>query len=69
VSRELKSLQDELSTAQRERSASPAAPPPASAHETDSAGETPDERQLRDLTSKLVNEVSQFLEEAETEKA
>jgi ElaB/YqjD/DUF883 family membrane-anchored ribosome-binding protein len=67
VSRELKSLQDELSRTQRERSASPAAPAPA--QEVESAGETPDERQLRDLLSTLVNEASQFLEEAETEIA
>ena len=69
VSRELKSLQEELSTSQRERMSpipSPAAaaggatatppPPPQEAAE---------ERELRDQLRELVNEVTTFFEEAE----
>lgn len=64
VSRELKSLQDELSAAQRERSAAPAMPatmpsPAAAPHER------PDERELRDQLRELANEVTSYFEEAE----
>ena len=65
VSRELKALQDELSAAQRERSAASAVPhtAPASAAEpiTESAGG----RELRDQLRELVDEVTSFYGEAE----
>jgi len=68
VSRELKSLRAEFTTAQRERSSAPvaspvtssAAPPPSSGQP-----ETPDERELKDQLHALVDEVTSFLEEAE----
>ncbi len=66
VSRELKSLQEELSTSQRERLSpipSPAAgttatPPPPPI-------EPAEERELREQLRELVNEVTTFFEEAE----
>ena len=63
VSRELKSLQDELSAAQRERSAAPATPAPPSPAEP--VKESADERELRDQLRELVNEVTNFFGEAE----
>jgi ElaB/YqjD/DUF883 family membrane-anchored ribosome-binding protein len=65
VSRELKSLQDELSAAQRERLTVPAAAsavPPSSA---EPLKESPDERELRDQLRDLTSEVTNFFEEAE----
>ena len=64
VSRELKSLQDELSATQRERAAAEPAPAtPASPAEP--THEAADERELRDQLSKLMEEVTGFLEDAE----
>jgi len=65
VSRELKSLQDELSAAQRERSAAPATPPPAPPSPAEPVKESADERELRDQLRELVNEVTNFFGEAE----
>jgi ElaB/YqjD/DUF883 family membrane-anchored ribosome-binding protein len=63
VSRELKSLQEELSAAQQARAAAPAAPP---SHRTaPERRESPDERDMRDQRRELANEVTQFFEEAE----
>ncbi len=64
VSRELKSLQEELSTAQRERAASPAASPTA-APPNAAPPESPDERELRDQLRALADEVTNLVEEAE----
>jgi len=67
VSRELKSLQEELAASQRaraERLASPATPAPSSA-EPISAGE--EKREFRDQLGELANAVTRFIEEAEKE--
>jgi hypothetical protein len=65
VSRELKSLQDELSAAQRERLAARASPPRVPPGSAEPANEAPDERELHDLLGQLANEVTNFFEEAE----
>jgi hypothetical protein len=65
VSRELKSLRDELSAAQRERVAPSAVPPPMPFSSAQPVKESPDERELRDQLRELVNEVTGFFEEAE----
>ena len=64
VARELKSLQDELSSTQHERaSTEPAPATPASPAEP--VREAPDEHELHDQLSKLMEEVTGFLEDAE----
>ena len=66
VSRELKSLQEELSTSQRERGAAlghASAPLTAPA---EVPKETPEEKELRDQLRELMEEVKHFI--AETEK-
>ena len=66
VSRELKSLQDELSATQRERPAAPSAPPtPPLSHSPEPVEETADERELRDQLSLLADEVTNFFQQAE----
>ena len=74
VSRELKSLQDELSTSQRERllpptPPTPPTPPAAAAGPTATPPpppkETAEEHELRDQLRELVNEATTFFEEAE----
>jgi hypothetical protein len=71
VSRELKSLQDELSVSQRDRMSPPAPPPPSAAASGVSATpagppqETTEEHELREHLRDLVNEVTNFFEEAE----
>lgn len=67
VSRELKSLQDELSAAQRERSAAPAVPasPAAEAPAAKPPQETAEERELRERLRELAGEATAFFEEAE----
>ncbi len=65
VSRELRSLQDELSTMQRERSATP---PPAGAPgsgSAEAAKDTAGERELREQLNRLIEELTGFFEEAE----
>ncbi len=68
VSRELKSLQDELAAGQRERLAAsappPASPPPAASADAPHA-ETAEERALLDQLRELANEVTHVFEEAE----
>jgi ElaB/YqjD/DUF883 family membrane-anchored ribosome-binding protein len=61
VSRELKSLQEELSAAQRARLAVPAASPSS----PEQVREQPDERELRNQLRELADEVTHFLEQAE----
>jgi hypothetical protein len=66
VSRELKSLQDEVLSAQRERVAAPpavAATPLAAPAEPPK--ETSEERELRDQLRDLMSEVTGFFDEAE----
>lgn len=65
VSRELKSLQEELSAAQRERAGAPATPPtqPPSSPQPDHANA--DKHELRDQLGELANAVTSFLEDAE----
>jgi hypothetical protein len=70
VSRELRSLQDELSSSQRERvSAAPsAAPSPAAGKAAAPPGppaEPAEEQELRHQLGDLVNEATTFFEEAE----
>lgn len=67
VSRELKSLQDELSVSRKERAAASAAvtaetaPPNAAEPITDK----PDERELRDQLGQFANELTNLFAEAE----
>jgi hypothetical protein len=61
VSRELKSLQDEISAAQRERSTAPAPSVKAAARPE----EAPAEPELRDQLRELSSEVTSFFEDAE----
>ena len=69
VSRELKSLQEELSTSQREH-VSPIPSPAAAASGTTATPPPPpkeaaEERELRDQLRELTDEVTSFFEEAE----
>lgn len=69
VSRELKSLQEELSTSQRERM-SPTPSPAAAASGTTATPPPPpqeaaEEFELREQLRELVNQVTTFFEEAE----
>ena len=65
LSRELKSLQDEVSAAQRERLAAPAAPPTMPPSPPEPPKEGTDERELGDQLRELTSEVTNFFEEAE----
>ena len=69
VARELKSLGEALSSAQREQSAAPATPPtqPSPATESNHAGD--EKHELRDQLSELASAVTSFLEEAEKDIA
>jgi ElaB/YqjD/DUF883 family membrane-anchored ribosome-binding protein len=66
VSRELKSLQDELSVSQKQRTtvsaAASAAPPTAS---SEPAKETADERDLREQLRQFASELTSLFDEAE----
>lgn len=66
ISRELKSLQEEVLSGRRERVAAPpvqpAAPPPSPAA---AVNDTVEEHQLRDQLHDLMSEVTDFFEEAE----
>jgi hypothetical protein len=64
VSRELKSLQDELSAAQREQVATPASAATASPSPAELPTED-DERELRDQLRELTSDVTSFFDEAE----
>ena len=70
VSRELKSLQDELSVSQRERMAPASVAPPAAASSMSAASAYPpqaitEEHELREQLRELVNEVTGFFEQTE----
>ncbi len=66
VSRELKSLQDEFSAAQRERQAASSKPPAAPSRSApESVSDTADEKELRDLLPEFADEISRFFEQAE----
>lgn len=65
VSRELKSLQDDLLVSQKERTAAAAAPAPAAAPAAPPPAETAEEQELRDQLRELASEVTGFFGEAE----
>jgi ElaB/YqjD/DUF883 family membrane-anchored ribosome-binding protein len=68
VSRELKSLKEELSASQRERPSSPADPDSVSAGttpQTSQLEDTADEQQLHGTVGKLIEAITEFFEEAE----
>ncbi len=65
VSRELRSLQDEMSAAQRERSEVRPAPPAAAPGAAEPPQQTADEHELRDQLRELTSEVTSFFDEAE----
>ena len=65
VSREIKSLQDELLAGQRERLAAAPVSPPAPLSSAEPIKESADERELRDHLRELVNEATSFFAEAE----
>jgi len=65
VSRELKSLQDELSATRQERSGTPIAPPAVAPSASGSADETADDVALRDQLAQFVDEATRFLDDAE----
>lgn len=66
LSRELKSLQEEVAAARQERLASPSASPAvALPNSPERIEEIADERELRDQLGQLANEVTGFFEEAE----
>jgi ElaB/YqjD/DUF883 family membrane-anchored ribosome-binding protein len=72
VSRELKSLQEELSSSREKRfasvaasSASAALPPAAPVTDTDTDTDTPQERELRDQLGELADELTSFFGNAE----
>ena len=65
VSRELKSLQDEIAATQRERLAAPTRPAAVPPTSDEPPKENTDERELRDHIRELTNEVTSFFEDAE----
>lgn len=65
LSRELKSLQEEISASQKERVVASTAASPAPPSAAEPAEETPDAGELRDQLRELASEVSGFFEEAE----
>ena len=69
VSRELKSLQEELSASQRQRSERTTAPSIQPAASPEPASASAERRELRDQLGELANAVTSFLEEAEKEVA
>jgi len=70
VSRELKSLQEELSAAQRQRAERSAAAPPTQAPASPGPiSGTTESHDLRDQLGELANAVTSFIEEAEKEVA
>jgi hypothetical protein len=70
VSRELKSLQEELSATQRQRAERPAAASPTPAPSSPGPiSATAESHELRDQLGELANAVTSFIEEAEKEVA
>lgn len=65
VSSELKSLQEELSTSRRERTAVPTEAEPAPQAAGARATETPDQLQLQDQLRQFANELTELFDEAE----
>lgn len=65
LSRELKSLQEELSTSQRERLPPPVEHPAATAAPPGPPKDAAEEQHLRDEVRAFVDEVTQFFEETE----
>ena len=65
VSRELKSLQNEIAARQRERLDAPRAAAAVSSSPAEPSKEDADERELRDQLRDLTGEVASFFEEAE----
>jgi ElaB/YqjD/DUF883 family membrane-anchored ribosome-binding protein len=68
VSRELKSLQEELSASQREHPSSPADPVSVSAGtapQTRQPEDTPDEQQQHGTVGKFIEAIAEFFEEGE----
>jgi ElaB/YqjD/DUF883 family membrane-anchored ribosome-binding protein len=65
LSRELKSLQEEISASPKERVVASTAASPAPPSAVEPAEETPDAGELRDQLRELASEVSGFFEEAE----
>ena len=67
LARELKSLQEELSAAQRDRPAISAAPPVQPPSSAEPIHEDEEKHALRDQLSELANTVTSFLEDAQEE--
>jgi ElaB/YqjD/DUF883 family membrane-anchored ribosome-binding protein len=65
ASRELKSLQEEMLAALRERTAAPAAPAAMAAGPAEPAEGSSGERELREQLRELLSEATTFFEEAE----
>ena len=65
VSRELKSLQDELSVSQKQRATLSAAASAAPTVAPEPAKETPDESELREQLRQFAGELTSLFEEAE----
>jgi len=67
VSRELKSLHEELAASQRERASAPPSAPSSSSPtvDPDLADEPVQERELREQMRELVNEATKFFEDTE----
>ena len=65
VSRELQSLREELSDAQRARVAAPVAAGGSAATAAEPAKETPEQRELGDQLRELADEVTGFFAQAE----
>jgi hypothetical protein len=65
VSRELKSLQDEIAATQRERFHAPTGPVPGLSTPDEPPKESTDEHELRDHIRELTSEVTSFFEDAE----
>jgi ElaB/YqjD/DUF883 family membrane-anchored ribosome-binding protein len=65
VSRELKSLQDELSVSQKERATASAATSAAPTTAPEPAKETPDEKELQDQLHRFATELTSLFDEAE----
>jgi len=65
VSRELRSLQDEVSAAQRERLAAPATQPLPPSSPAEPVHESAEDHELREHLRELTNEVTSFFQDPE----